>query len=186
MLLIIIRKYKLGFKWERRQKMIRRIFNKAAAKRSQSYNQPQTSVAQLGFENQVALWSLRATLKGPDYAARAERQFRKTLPGASARLAIDSINDLITAIYDHGIAALRFNCLCQAGLTADEQRLMAFFQITQTDTLFETREAARQFVHPHGVDEFVNAALMLFAALETRHSHSENGVTSLALSTTLH
>ncbi|MBK18673.1 MAG: hypothetical protein CMM52_07535 [Rhodospirillaceae bacterium] len=143
-------------------------------------------VLHLSFENQIALWSLRAVLKGPDYSERVHRQFHKTLPTAAARLAFESIDTVVQTVCDYGIRSLRFNCLCQSALTEDEQKLIEFFQIAQTDTLFEIREAARAFVNPPGIDAWVNATLTFFAALETRHSESAQGMTALTLSTTIH
>tara|TARA_B110000438_G_C15588956_1_gene552973 strand:+ start:87 stop:587 length:501 start_codon:yes stop_codon:yes gene_type:complete len=143
-------------------------------------------VAQLSFEHQIALWSLRTYMKGPKGQRKVQDQIYKALSPDSAYQTFEAIGKMIDALQMHGKRSLWFNCLCQPSLTQDEIEIIKFFQVVQTDTLFEIRESSRLFVEHDGIDAIVHAALTMFSALEIRHTKSCKTPPTLALSTTVH
>ncbi len=150
------------------------------------FDSTELSVAQLPFEHQIALWSLRTYLKGPKGEGKVKDQFYKALSADSAYQTYEALESMISTFQRHGKRSLWFNCLCKPTLTPDEIELTKFFRVVQTDTLFEIRESARSLVKNDGIDAVVYAALTMFTALETRHTKSAKTPPTLALSTTIH
>ena len=129
--------------------------------------QSHVEICDLSFIEQVFIWSLRMKIRGDKYFAKVTAHCENNLSPAAARIALTSINMIVTCVKNHGIKSLCLNCTCMTKLSSDEWLLIKLFRAANSEEIEAALSFAVSIVEEEGGNLMLHALLSFQMAMET-------------------
>lgn len=115
------------------------------------------TLQELDFEGQVLIWALRMSMRGAKQQEQVKDQFKRALLPSAARLASQSIFNIIEVVKGYGKRSLRLNCLCQSAISEDEKILLDFFKAVNNRDVQMVTHSANTFLNYDGYEKMIGA-----------------------------
>ena len=115
------------------------------------------SLHELDFEGQVLIWSLRMCLQGAKNQELVKDQFERALLPSAARLANQSVLNIIEIVKGFGKRSLRLNCLCRIDVSDDEKILLDFLKAVNNRDAQMVLRCANAFLNDDGHEKMIGA-----------------------------
>ena len=128
------------------------------------------SIADLTFDHQIAIWSLRMFLQGHKAIETVRTEFNNALPPAAGRIAHTAVERIIGTLRRYGKRNIRLSCMCNALLTRDEISILVLLIASRGDDYSEMTRRAGDLVVENGVHMLVDSVAIFLSALEARHA----------------
>lgn len=127
-------------------------------------------VCDLTFNEQVLIWALRMKVRGKQYFEKVAAHCEKNLPPAAARIALNSIEKVVSSVKHHGKKSLRLNCTCMPELSSDEFELIILYRSINNEQNQIDAPIVFGMVSNEGTELLVNGLLSFHMAMETINS----------------
>lgn len=122
------------------------------------------------FAYRVAIWALRMSLQGNDGIKKMREQFQRALPPSAARIAIQSIENILDSVGNYGHRNLYLNCMQEKTISLDEKKILAIFSSVSKYELTSIQNSVETLVNVDGFNLLTGGIFGFLISMETRRN----------------
>lgn len=124
------------------------------------------TVAELAFSEQLVLWAVRHWRAQRTDWCKVEVEFARACGPAPARIALDALGEMLAMLEAGACRSLSCHALCCAGVSPDEQAVLALLAAGQADDGTGARRVAQSMLPPCRCAPLLEQAAIAGSALD--------------------